>query len=410
MMNVTLVVLCYCFVSISLVFSNKVVMSSEGTSIPAPLFITWFQCVLTTVFVWMLGFIGKGKPKESFFAQFPSQRYELKVAKGILPLSLIFVGMVTFNNLCLKLVEVSFYNVARSLTICFNVFFTYFTLGEKTSFPTLVTLVVVIIGFVLGSEGEINFSLLGTVFGVLSSVFVSLNSIFTKKTLPQVESDEWRLAFYNNVNALLLFIPLIVIFGELKVLSDSTELLMSQQFWMVMTFAGVLGFFIGIITVIQIKLTSPLTHNMVGTAKSCLQTILALMIWQNPITMQGLAGLVMVILGSGLYTYVRSREGGAKKPPVILTPTPTPAITNLEHLTPSESNSIELVQTNLQGIKIDFEDGRNIKSDTESEESNGDNGFIKITLSGEEQPSRSRSRIIDISSTTHGSTFDKQKN
>lgn len=29
--------------------------------------------------------------------------------------------MVTFNNLCLKYVEVSFYNVARSLTIVFNV-------------------------------------------------------------------------------------------------------------------------------------------------------------------------------------------------------------------------------------------------------------------------------------------------
>ena len=39
----------------------------------------------------------------------------------VLPLSLVFVGMITFNNLCLKYVGVAFYNVGRSLTTVFNV-------------------------------------------------------------------------------------------------------------------------------------------------------------------------------------------------------------------------------------------------------------------------------------------------
>jgi len=91
--------------------------------------------------------------------------------------------MITFNNLCLKYVEVSFYNVARSLSIVFNVIFTYLFLGNTTSFVTCSTLLVVILGFILGIDGEVNFSLLGTVSGVLSSVFVSLNSIFTSKVL-----------------------------------------------------------------------------------------------------------------------------------------------------------------------------------------------------------------------------------
>ena len=37
------------------------------------------------------------------------------------PLSIIFVGMITFNNLTLKYVGVAFYNVGRSLTTVFNV-------------------------------------------------------------------------------------------------------------------------------------------------------------------------------------------------------------------------------------------------------------------------------------------------
>ena len=66
-----------------------------------------------------------------------------------MPLSVVFVGMVAFNNLCLQYVEVSFYNVARSLTIVFNVLFTYTLLSEKTSFMTMATLAVVILGFVV---------------------------------------------------------------------------------------------------------------------------------------------------------------------------------------------------------------------------------------------------------------------
>lgn len=55
---------------------------------------------------------------------------------------------------------------------------------------------IVIFGFFIGSEGEIAFSLLGTVFGVFASLFVSLNSIFTKKMISVVDNNSWRLCFY----------------------------------------------------------------------------------------------------------------------------------------------------------------------------------------------------------------------
>ena len=39
----------------------------------------------------------------------------------VFPLSLVFVSMITFNNLTLKYLGVAFYNVGRSLTTVFNV-------------------------------------------------------------------------------------------------------------------------------------------------------------------------------------------------------------------------------------------------------------------------------------------------
>lgn len=67
-------------------------------------------------------------------------------------------------------------------------------------------------GFILGIQGEIDFSLVGTSAGVLSSVFVSLNSIYTARMLPVVDNDKSMLLFYNNLNATILFIPLIFLF------------------------------------------------------------------------------------------------------------------------------------------------------------------------------------------------------
>jgi GDP-fucose transporter C1 len=301
-------------------------MSNEGISIPAPLFVTWFQCVVTAFICYVAGEVGErsrtykaigtgdgddsshGDIKPPFLAQFPKADYKVPTGQRVFPLSLVFVGMITFNNLCLKWVEVSFYNVARSLTIVFNVIFTHLLLGSSTSPRTLACLGIVIFGFLLGSGGEVNFSMRGTVAGVMSSLFVSLNSIFTKKVLPVVDNDHWRLTYYNNVNASMLFLPLILIFEYSQIYAAFSGQFFSVIFWLAMMVAGFFGFSIGIVTVLQIKATSPLSHNISGTAKAAVQSILAFYIWQNEWTFMGVLGIFTVLGGSLLYTLVKMNE------------------------------------------------------------------------------------------------------
>jgi GDP-fucose transporter C1 len=286
-------------------------MSSEGVSISAPLFITWYQCVVTILICWAAGkiaevmqrksdvlptndgsdFDGNKGHKKSFFSQFPKAIYHADVGMKVLPLSIIFVGMISFNNLCLKYVEVSFYNVARSLTIVFNVVLSRVILGSPNSMKTLLCLAIVICGFFMGAKGEVNFTMIGTVFGIFSSLFVSLNSILTKKILPAVDNDHWKLTFYNNVNAAILFLPLMAYYEFGEIIGAMDKQLVSPIFWGAMSVAGFMGFSIGIVTVLQIKATSPLTHNISGTAKAAFQSMLAFYIWKNPATVMGIAGM-----------------------------------------------------------------------------------------------------------------------
>ena len=144
--------------------------------------------------------------------------------------------------------------------------------------------------------------------GVCSSLFVSLNSIFTKKVLPVVDNDHWKLTFYNNVNAVVLFIPLMVYFELDTILEAMNQQFTSIVFWIAMLVAGIFGFSIGIVTVLQIKATSPLSHNISGTAKAAVQSIMAFKIWRNPATFVGVFGMLLVLGGSLLYTITKMKE------------------------------------------------------------------------------------------------------
>ena len=73
-LKIGLVVIAYFIVSISLVFSNKVLLSSPGATIPAPLFVTWFQCVLTALIIYALGYVAQGAEADSFMKELPNKK------------------------------------------------------------------------------------------------------------------------------------------------------------------------------------------------------------------------------------------------------------------------------------------------------------------------------------------------
>src|SRR5690606_20532208 len=86
--------------------------------------------------------------------KFPSMSVDYRLSREVLPLSLVFVAMITFNNLCLKHVGVSFYYVGRSLTTVFNVVCSYLILGQHTARKALFFCGLIIFGFFLGVDQE----------------------------------------------------------------------------------------------------------------------------------------------------------------------------------------------------------------------------------------------------------------
>ncbi|KAH7721938.1 GDP-fucose transporter [Aphelenchoides avenae] len=293
--------------SIGLVFLNKYLLSSPDLKLDAPLFVTWYQCVVTVALCFFCSYLSSAFPG---IIKFPKMTVDQKLSREVLPLSLVFVAMITFNNLCLKYVGVSFYYVGRSLTTVFNVICSYVILGHQTSAKAIICCLVIIGGFLLGVNQEDvagSLSVAGVAFGVLASLFVALNAIFTKKTLPMVGDSIWRLTLYNNINATILFLPLMLVTGEFGVV-PYFEYILSPYFWTMMSLSGFFGFIMGYVTGWQIQVTSALTHNISGTAKAAAQTVIAVSYWKEFKPFLWWLSNVVVLFGSAAYTWVQKKD------------------------------------------------------------------------------------------------------
>lgn len=236
-------------------------------------------------------------------------RINLETCKVVFPLSILYIGMLLLNNFCLKYVGVAFYFVSRSLTTVFNVTFTYFLINEPVSRGALVCCAFIVLGFILGIDQESvigSLSVLGVVFGVLSSLFGSLCSIYTKKTLSKLDKNIWVLVLYNNINAIVICTPLLLVHGDIQALFS--EKVISPTFWLLLSISGVMAFFISIVTNASIKYTSPLTHNISGTAKACLQTVIAVIYAHDHKSPLWWLSNITILVASAAYSRIKQLE------------------------------------------------------------------------------------------------------
>jgi len=295
----------YWSVSICMVFLNKYLLKSESLNLNAPLFVTWFQCVVTVVLSIVCDFISRSNPN---LVTFPSTKFDIKLSREAMKLSFVFVGMITFNNLCLREVGVAFYTVSRSLVTIFSLVFTYFILNKTTTMRAIACCSIVLGGFLLGVKQEAlgDMSIIGVVYGVIASALVALNAIYIKKVLPAMGDSVLKMAYYNNINACVIFLPMIFIWELTELMTF--DKLFSGYFWASMTVAGLMGFCMGYVAGLQIKITGPVTHTISGVAKACFQTVIAVMWNQEIKTSLWWFANLMVLGGTCSYSLVKSYD------------------------------------------------------------------------------------------------------
>uniref|UniRef100_A0A1I7U184 TPT domain-containing protein n=1 Tax=Caenorhabditis tropicalis TaxID=1561998 RepID=A0A1I7U184_9PELO len=197
--------------------------------------------------------------------------------------------------------------MSNEIIILFQ-FLTPYMLGETQSRNVHMACLFIIIGFSLGSgQTDIRnpLSVDGVFFGIIASFAVALNAILTKTALTKVDNCIWKLTWYNNLLASIIFIPILIFTGEYEKVH---AVMPGWNFWKMLLVSGVFGFTMNYVTGWQIKATSPLTHNISANAKSATQTLLAVIVFKEWKSFGWWMSNVVILLGSSFYTWARNQE------------------------------------------------------------------------------------------------------
>lgn len=108
----------------------------------------------------------------------------------------------------------------------------YFFFGERSSYQTVLSCLVIVIGYIEGIEGELHFSLIGTLYGFAASIAGSFYTVLVQRYLRNSLNSHLELCYYNNLNSCLI-IPIVGLFnGELPIIMRSShEITVSYFFW-----------------------------------------------------------------------------------------------------------------------------------------------------------------------------------
>lgn len=302
MLNTEATIACsvYMVISLSIVFLNNAIVKG---SVQLPVFITLMQNSIALICIIFVSRIARVWKPLSFI---PSFSFDWNIAKKVVPLTICFVLMLTFNNICLKHVQVSTYQVARSSTILFNLIFSYIILNTRFTSMEAVACVLVTMGLVIGALDPSTLSFFGVLTGTLGSVFWAINSVGIKKSLQNL--DQWTLLYYNNLLSLPMFIPAILLAGEGPSLFDLPFSFSSiSAVWIPILFSGLFAFAMNLAVFYCIKLTSPVTYNIVGTVKACIQSLGGVILLGEIVTTQSVAGILMCVIGSLMYAQAKMK-------------------------------------------------------------------------------------------------------
>lgn len=275
----------------------------------------------------------------------PSIDYD--TCKKLAPLITVNVVGLTFNTLCLKFVDASFFQVARGLVLPLTVALTWLVMKEQTSQKIIgacgililsILLCLYLQGFVclgyfvgvLSEDAVYRLSFdSGLLFGLLSSFTTALHAIVIKRSIQHTRGGILDLVYRNNLLSLLLCIPVVILCGEVgpaykmftgqlvdtKISSSASNTL--HSFWIGVLVTGGVGFLINLAGFLQIKVTSPTTHMISSAVRgvyvSCflslhrLQTFVAVLVFGDIITMGRGLGIVIILFGSSVYTFLKAQ-------------------------------------------------------------------------------------------------------
>ncbi|CAI0412226.1 unnamed protein product [Linum tenue] len=225
-------------------------------------------------------------------------------------LSMIFCVSVVFGNISLRFLPVSFNQAVGATTPFFTAVFAYAMTLKREAWLTYLTLVPVVTGVIIATGGEPSFHLFGFIMCIAATAARALKSV-VQGILLSSEGEK-----LNSMNLLLYMAPIAVVFllpatltMEGNVVGITLALARDDpKFMWMLFFNSVLAFFVNLTNFLVTKHTSALTLQVLGNAKGAVAVVVSILIFKNPVSITGMLGYSLTVLGVIFYSEVKKRS------------------------------------------------------------------------------------------------------
>ncbi|CAI0412227.1 unnamed protein product [Linum tenue] len=256
-------------------------------------------------------------------------------------LSMIFCVSVVFGNISLRFLPVSFNQAVGATTPFFTAVFAYAMTLKREAWLTYLTLVPVVTGVIIATgvstdfsqfssvrldfswvgsdlclfsvllqQGEPSFHLFGFIMCIAATAARALKSV-VQGILLSSEGEK-----LNSMNLLLYMAPIAVVFllpatltMEGNVVGITLALARDDpKFMWMLFFNSVLAFFVNLTNFLVTKHTSALTLQVLGNAKGAVAVVVSILIFKNPVSITGMLGYSLTVLGVIFYSEVKKRS------------------------------------------------------------------------------------------------------
>ncbi|XP_030964672.1 probable sugar phosphate/phosphate translocator At3g11320 [Quercus lobata] len=286
--------------NIGVLLLNKYLLSNYGFRYP--IFLTLCHMLACSLFSYIAINWFKLAPLQTL-------RSRLQFLK-ISALSLIFCLSVVAGNVSLRYLPVSFTQAVGATTPFFTALFACFMTSKKESWLTYLTLVPVVTGVIIATGGEPSFHLFGFIMCVGATAARALKSVLQGILL---SSEAEKL---NSMNLLMYMAPVAVIFllvaalvMEENVVGITIALARDDvKILWYLIFNSALAYFVNLTNFLVTKHTSALTLQVLGNAKGAVAVVISILIFRNPVSVIGMLGYILTVIGVVLYSEAKKRS------------------------------------------------------------------------------------------------------
>eukprot|EP00698_Gefionella_okellyi_P022702 TRINITY_DN7558_c0_g1_i4.p1 TRINITY_DN7558_c0_g1~~TRINITY_DN7558_c0_g1_i4.p1 ORF type:complete len:337 (+),score=48.75 TRINITY_DN7558_c0_g1_i4:56-1066(+) len=219
--------------------------------------------------------------------------------RRILPLAVLYCVNISFGNLSLNLIPVSLMQTVKSSVPAFNVIGQVLFLGRRFHTRLYLSILPVVLGVAVAaaaSSQESDFSLLGVVAGIISSVFTAAQAIVSGLVLTGSDSlSSFNVMFYMAPPSLAMLAPFSLVF-EVPMLKSWQPPSFGGAV-LVLLISGIIAVLLNVATFLAIANTSSLSFNVAGNFKAVINIVVSVMIFGNNMNIWNVLGCAVTIVG-----------------------------------------------------------------------------------------------------------------